>query len=256
MGKSSFPKLLLRGYITTGASVKLERDTWGGQFMTVFSTACPRKSQWAHPEREKEHIFMEFDRYIDACISNGFVMSVFGTYQRLCAITHTQEPLLRCLAHQQVRESRIHPWDKYVSLSRASLQSISQTWYFHAACVYNNSRCVSRAAAVLLQGSRLGGESKMMTPPPPSPHRTPLRCTDQLDSSEIWGRRGNVSTQKRKTDWQTNKGMNDFIWNVCLLEVRSTWKFWFCLFVRVQIRTIIHSHLQVCSNTTVNQQTK
>lgn len=70
------------------------------------------------------------------------------------------------LAHQQVRESRTHPWDKYVSLSRASLQSSSQTWYFHAACVCNNSRCVSGTTAALLQGSGLSGESKLW------PHRT------------------------------------------------------------------------------------
>lgn len=45
--------------------------------MTALATASPRKAQRDHTGGEKEHIFRECDRYIDADILNGFVTSVF-----------------------------------------------------------------------------------------------------------------------------------------------------------------------------------
>lgn len=161
MGKSSFPTLLLGGYITAGASVTLERDTcWDNVWAHLLQPVLEKPNELI-PKKRRSIIFREFDRYIDADISNGFVMSVFWTYQSTQARSPPQ-----VLAHQQVRESRTHPWDKYVSLSRTSLQSSSHTWYFHAVCVCNKSRCVSGAAAALLQGSKLSGDSKL------GPHRT------------------------------------------------------------------------------------
>lgn len=46
-----------------------------------------------------------------------------------------------------------------------------------------------------------------------------ITSTDQPVSSEMWGRRGGVSTQKGTTDWQTKEGKIDLIWNVCLFSL-------------------------------------
>lgn len=173
MGKSSFPTLLLHGYITAGASVTLERHTcWDNLWPHLLQPVLEKPSELIQKERRSI-----YSGNLTGILMLTFQMGLLWVFSApirpapitVCYYTHysTQaRSLPQVLAHQQVRESRTHPWDKYVSLSRASLQSSSQTWYFHAACVCDNSRCVSGATAALLQGSGLSGESKLW------PHRT------------------------------------------------------------------------------------
>lgn len=164
-----------------------------------------------------------------------------------CYSTQARSPP-QVLTHQQVRESRTHPWDKYVSLSRASLQSSSQTWYFHAACVYNNSRCVSGAAAALLRGSRLSGESKLW------PHRT----LNNIHRSARFLRNMREKRWSFNTEGNnrlTDKGRKDWLNLKCLFILSKEYIYIFNLLLDYKY-TVIYSHLQAYSNTTVTHQTK
>lgn len=170
--------------------------------MTTFATASPRKAQWAHTKEEKEHIFREFDRYIDADILNGFVMSVFWTYQSTQA---RSRPQVLAHTHSKSGGAALTPQDKYVSLLRASLQSSSHTWYFHAPCVCNKSGCVSGAATVLLQGSKLSGDSKLW----------PYRTLNNTHGSARFLRNMRENNPKGHNRL-TKEGKIALIWNACL----------------------------------------
>lgn len=156
MGKSSFPTLLLRGYITAGASVTLERDTCWDNLWPRLLQRVPEKPIGLM-QKERRGVYSGNSEVYWFWHFKWVVISVSAP------IRGRSPP--QVIAHQKVRERRIHPWDTYVSLSRTSLHNSSPTWYFHAVSVCKNSSCATGAAVAPLQGSSLSAESQLFSRP-------------------------------------------------------------------------------------------